>query len=89
MATISYSAFLAVLTEIPNMSSDQLAQLGRAAQKQLEENMKETSGLTEEELILLQDNKLSCIKSVRDRTGLGLVEARSYVERAHKTLTTR
>lgn len=39
------------------------------------------NGLTEEEQALLADNKLiACIKAVRDRTGLRLIDAKRFVD---------
>lgn len=66
--------------EIRELPTWALGQLKRFVVTEYDERIRFEPGLTEDEQNLLPD-KLACVKAVRDRTGLGLVDSKELVER--------
>jgi hypothetical protein len=74
-----YESALAALKTLTNA---ELGELRLELDAQLKQNIG-TDGLTEDEWALLDaSNKLQCVKDVRNRVGVGLAQAKEYVERA-------
>jgi ribosomal protein L7/L12 len=73
------------VTDVRSLTNAQLSALLEVARREVDCRAREgTAGLlTEDELAAVRRrDKLSAIKSIRDRTGLRLVDAREYLERA-------
>jgi hypothetical protein len=76
------------VTDIKSMNDAQLSPILESARQEVDRRAREgaTGLLTEHELGAVRRlDKLSAIKSIRDRTGLRLIDAREYLERAIST----
>lgn len=83
---MSNSKLQTILGQLTDLTPTELSELKAGVHEALERQLK-TLGvngeLTEEEWERLEsDSVLGCIKMVRERTGLGLVDSRAYVDRA-------
>jgi hypothetical protein len=66
---------------IRSLSDQDLGWLRRFVNAEYENRIRFMPGLTEEEQALLASSKLDCIKAIRNRTNLGLADAKELVER--------
>jgi ribosomal protein L7/L12 len=75
-----------VLSQLSDLTPAELSEVKAAVNEKLESHLRALGAnddLTEEEWKRLEDDSLlGCIKMVRDRTGLGLVDSKAYVGRA-------
>jgi ribosomal protein L7/L12 len=76
----------ALINQLSDLNPAELGELKAALNGQLEHHLRDIGArgaLTDDERLSLDNNnRLSCIKSVRNRTGLGLLDASAYVDRA-------
>ena len=75
-----------VLGQLSDLTPVELGEVKRTVVNELESQLRAlgvNGDLTEEEWKRLEGNKLiDCVKMVRERTGLGLVDSKAYVDRA-------
>jgi ribosomal protein L7/L12 len=76
----------ALINRLSDLNPAELGELKAALNGQLEHHLRDIGArgaLSDDEWLSLDNNnRLSCIKSVRNRTGLGLLDASAYVDRA-------
>jgi ribosomal protein L7/L12 len=88
---MSRSNLQGILDQLSNLTSTELSKVKEAVNERLERYLRTLGthgGLTAEEWEILEGEKyglISCVKMVRERTGLGLVDSKAYVDRARAT----
>lgn len=75
-----------ILGQLPGLTPTELGEIRAAVHEELDRQLRTlgvNGDLTEEEWQRLEtDSVLGCVKMVRERTGLGLVDSKAYVDRA-------
>ena len=85
---MSRSKLRDVLDQLSDLTSAELSEVKAAVNERLELHLRTLGAdgdLTTEEWEILEgkgNGLLSCVKMVRERTGLGLVDSKAYVDRA-------
>lgn len=77
-----------ILEELPYMSSADLATLRDAIERQL--GRVSSDGLTDGERVCMESGDLiGCVKMIRNRTGLGLRDAKNVMDAARGSIGSR
>ena len=83
---MSSSKLQNILAQLSDLTPTELSEVRAAVHEELERQLRTLGAngdLTEEEWQRLEtDSLLGCVKMVRERTGLGLVDSKAYVDRA-------
>jgi len=83
---MSNSKLQVILGQLSALTPAELSEIKTAVHGELERQLRALGAngdLTEEEWKRLEeDSVLGCVKMVRERTGLGLVDSKAYVDRA-------
>lgn len=84
-----------IIEALASLDDTQLNALASRVARERDHRLQSTGidgSLTDEELTMLEErNLLGCVRSIRNRTGLGLSESKAYMDRArfHRGCTGR